>query len=120
MTPDELAITVATTLAAKGAEAAFASGRSAVGALFRLVRDRLGRRGHDAEMLQAAIDRPGDQDRLAALADALVRAMIEDPALASRLREALPGGMDAAVVNQFSGSATKVVQARDVHGDVTL
>jgi len=120
MTPDELAVTVATTLATKGAEAAFVSGKSAVGALFRLVRDRFARRGRDVEVLRDALDRPDDQQRLAALADALVRAMADDPALIGLLRDALPFAAEGGVVNQVSGSADKVVQARDIFGNVTL
>src|SRR4051794_20386100 len=104
MTPDELAVTVATTLATKGAEAAFASGRTAVGALFRLVRERFDRRGRDADALRGALDRPEDQQRLGALADALLRAMADDPAFVDLLRDALPSTAEGSVVNQVSGS----------------
>jgi len=121
MTPDELAMAVAAALATMGTEAAVASGGRAVGALARLVRERLGRRRGDEETLQDAIEHP-DQQRIAALADALLSAMADDPALAGRLREILPP--DAAAVpgggNHFSGQAETVVQARDIRGGVNL
>lgn len=125
MTPDELAMAVAATVATVGTEAAFASGGRAVGALVRLVRDRLGRRGGDEEALRDAIEHPDDQQRIAALADALLSAMAEDPALAGRLREILPPdaasvAADGGAVNQFSGRAATVVQARDIHGGISL
>ena len=128
MTPDELAMAVAATVATVSTEAAVASGGRAVGALVRLVRDRLGRRRGDEDALQDAIEHPEDRQRIAALADALLSAMADDPALAARLREALPLNAAAAApvtadggaVNHFSGSAATVVQARDVHGGISL
>jgi hypothetical protein len=125
MTPDELAMAVAATVATASTEAAFASGSRAVGALVRLVRDRLGRRGGDEDALRDATEHPDDQQRIAALADALLRAMADDPELAGRLREVLPAdapsvAADGGAVNQFSGRAATVVQARDIHGGVNL
>jgi hypothetical protein len=114
MTPDQLAVAVVTTLAAKGAEAAFAAGRNAV---VRLLRGRLGRR-RDVEVLRTAIERPDDPASRTALVDVLVRAMADDPELTARLRGAL--ALDGVVVNSFSGTSAKVVQARDIHGDLTL
>jgi hypothetical protein len=115
MTPDQLAVAVVTTLAAKGAEAAFAAGKNAIAGLLR---GRLRRRGRDVEVLRAAIERPDDPGSRAALVEVLVRAMADDPELAARLRAAV--ALDGAVVNQFSGTSAKVVQARDIHGDLSL
>ncbi|MEV0127119.1 hypothetical protein AB0H83_01440 [Dactylosporangium sp. NPDC050688] len=125
MTPDELAMAVAATVATVGTEAAVASGGRAVGALVRLVRDRLARRGGDDRALRDAIEHPDDRQRVAALADALLSAMAEDPALAGRLREILPPDAAPAAagdgaVNHFSGHAATVVQARDIHGGISL
>ncbi|MET7397622.1 hypothetical protein ABZS66_29460 [Dactylosporangium sp. NPDC005572] len=117
MTPDALAMIVAAAIAAKGAEVAVASGRGAAEALVRLVRARLRRRGPDAAALEAVVERPADPAGITALAAALHRAMVDDPGLAARLRAALPAGD---VVNHFGGTATKVVQARDIHGNVVL
>jgi hypothetical protein len=117
--PDELAIAVATALANKGAEAVAAAGRSAIDALVRLVRRRFGHGTHESAVLDAAADDPAAQRELADLLD---RAMSDDPEFANRLRSlwqqvsADRGG----VVNQFSGHAEKVVQARDIRGNVTL
>jgi hypothetical protein len=123
--PDEFAILVATALATKGAEAAIAGTRSAVGALARLVRRR-GDRGRTATALDRAIAAPGDRQRTADLAEAIAAAMAADPRFAAQVRarwEAVaadePAGRGA-VVNHVSGTADKVVQARDIHGDVRL
>jgi hypothetical protein len=116
--PDEFAILVATALATKGAEAAIAGTRSAVGALARLVRRRGDR--------DRAIAAPGDRQRTADLAEAIAAAMAADPRFAAQVRarwEAVAADEPAvrgAVVNHVSGTADKVVQARDIHGDVRL
>ncbi|MEV4516067.1 hypothetical protein AB0K00_44795 [Dactylosporangium sp. NPDC049525] len=122
MTPDELAMAVAAAVATMGTEAAVASGGRAVGALVRLVRERLGRRRGDEEALEDAIEHPDDQQRIVALAEALLSAMADDPALADRLREILPADATPAADggNHFSGRASTVVQARDIHGGVNL
>jgi hypothetical protein len=124
--PDELAIAIATTLAAKGAEAMIAGGRSAVAALARLIRDKFGDRSREAAALEAATAEPADRDRQLILADALRRAMAADPGFAARVlaqwraaeRETTVG--TGAVANIFAGTAETVVQARDIHGDITL
>jgi hypothetical protein len=125
MTPEELAMAVAATVATAGTEAVVASGSRAVGALVRLVRDRLARRGGDEDPVQDAIEHPDDRQRLAALAGALLGAMADDPALAGRLREILPPdaaptAADGGTVNHFSGRAATVVQARDIQGGISL
>jgi hypothetical protein len=125
--PDEWVVAVATALAAKGAEAVVAGGRSTVGALFRLVRDRFGGDARQAAVLRAAVDRPGEHDRQVQLADMLARVMAGDAVFAQRVRtlwreasaEVAAADHDT-VVNKFSGSADKVVQARDISGDITF
>jgi predicted DNA-binding transcriptional regulator YafY len=117
--PDELAIAVATALANKGAELVAAAGRSAIDALGRFVRQRFGRGTRESAVLDAAADDPNAQQELAELLD---RAMSDDPEFAIRLRS-LWQNVSAdrgSVVNQFSGHAQKVVQARDIRGNVTL
>src|SRR5690349_17002989 len=122
MTPDQLALAVATTLVTQGTMAAVTAGRSAATALTRLVRERLARRRGGDEALRAALDQPEDQRQLTVLTDVLARAIADDPEFAIHLRtlvaELRPGS--DLVVNHFSGSSAKVVQARDIVGDLTL
>jgi hypothetical protein len=76
--------------------------------------------------LEAAIAHPEDEARRVRLVAALAEAMQRDPAFARELR----GHWQAAsveltadrggVVNQFSGQADTVVQARDIHGDLSF
>jgi hypothetical protein len=124
--PDEFVTEVAAVLAAKGAELVAVAGKSAMAALVRLVRDRFGRATHEAAVLEAAVEYPDDGERRVALAEVLAQVMIEDPIFAERVRlywrdasvelTADRGG----VVNHFSGSADKVVQARDIVGDISF
>jgi len=119
----DLAALVATTLITKCSDALVAGGTSAVRALLALVRKRL---RHDTGVLAGALAYPDDDDRRVRLVEALAEAMQRDPGFAEELRvqwraasvelQADRGG----VVNQFSGQASKVVQARDIHGDLSL
>jgi hypothetical protein len=120
--PSELVMAVVTALTTKGAEVLVTTGKNKLAALFRVVHERFSREGtRETAILRAAIDEPDDQVRRQRLAELLARLLAEDPAFRDRLalswREA---SAEAAVSNYFAGSATKVVQARDIYGDVTF
>jgi hypothetical protein len=124
--PDEITMAIATTLAAKGAEALVSGATNALTALVRLVRSRFSDGGRRAAALRDAQREPDDPRTRRALADALAGAMADDPEFARHLRSlwreasvelaADRGG----VVNQFSGHAEKVVQARDIQGNISF
>jgi hypothetical protein len=125
--PDEFAVQVATALATKGAEALVAVGRSALKSLVSLVRDRFGRHSGEAAVLRKAMDHPDMSELHIELAEVLNRMMRADPVFRGRVqaywREAateLSSKRNNSVANHFSGTAQKVVQARDVHGDLTM
>jgi hypothetical protein len=124
--PDEIAISIATALATKGTEAVIAEGRTAIAALVSTIRDRFRRSRHEADVLQEAVARPDDPERRLALAELLSRALAEDPRFAERVLTQWRAAQEeltldrGAVNNHFGGSADKVVQARDIHGDITL
>ncbi len=125
--PNELVMAVVTALTAKGAEALVASGKNGLSALFRIVRERFGREGTREEaILRAAVEDPDDRVRRNQLAAVLARLVAEDPAFRARLDASWRAastevaGTAAAVINHFDGSAAKVVQARDIYGDVTF
>ena len=110
---------IAAALSAQGSELIVAGSKSAMKAVCDAVRARFGLGTPEAESLEAALHRPGDQQAIDALAEALARVMASDPAFA---RETLAtwqaAPYDDAVVNSFIGQATQVVQARDVHGGI--
>ena len=123
---DELVTMIAAALSAQGRELLVAGSKSALTSLIGVIRQRFTRDPAEAEVLEAAISRPGDDQRIAALSGLLATAMAQDPEFAAQVfshwqaavrNEA--SGSDA-VVNSFNGNATKVVQMRDVHGGLSL
>jgi hypothetical protein len=126
LVPDELVTAVAATVATKGAEALVAGGRSALAAMVRLIRDHFGRGTPEAATLQAAMEHPDERERRAALAEALAQAFSTDSTFVQQVLahwEKASTDLAAdhgAVVNNFSGSAERVVQARDIIGDISF
>lgn len=129
--PDEVTLAIATALANKGAETLLAEGRGALAALFRLVKRRFAREpgGGDSEASRAlaAVEvEPGDARSQAELAACLAALMARDADFDAAVRvhwRAVAEEISAdcgGVVNQFSGRADKVVQARDVRGDINF
>ncbi|MFD0535326.1 hypothetical protein ACFQY7_17810 [Actinomadura luteofluorescens] len=110
----------------------------------RKVRDRFRGRPADEEVLSSAVSAPDDGGRVALLAEALRRAVEEDPGFADDLEAAFQHAMeedpdlldkvnshlqqarleatanDEGVINVFTGTAEKVVQLRDVHGGLSI
>jgi hypothetical protein len=123
---DPMSVAIATAIVGKAVEVAGDQAREAVAAIARKVRDRFRGRPADEAALIAAAEDPGSADRVAALAEALRRAALDDPAFDTELRELwqqvrldMTAGHDG-VVNSFQGQAGKIVQLRDVHGDLTI
>lgn len=122
--PDQLVLAVATVLATKGTEALLSGGRSALGALTRSIRARFGKDTDESAALAAAVARPDDHARQVELASVLARLMSEDPDFDAtvraqwRLVQSATLATQDSVSNQFSGTADRVLQARDIHGDV--
>ena len=123
---DELVNAIATALSAQGRELIVAGSKGALTSLFSFIRERFNRDPNKAEVLDSAINRPGDQPGIDALSGLLTNAMAQDPEFAAQVlsywRDAAgngPAGSDA-VMNNFIGSANKVVQIRDVQGGVSL
>lgn len=123
---DPMSVAIATAIVGKAVEVAGDQAKEAVAAIARKVRDRFRGRPADEAALTAAAEDPESADRIAALADALRRASIEDPAFGAELRGLwhqvhmdVTADRDG-VVNSFQGQANKVVQLRDVHGDLTI
>ena len=121
--PDPILFAVAAAVAAKGAEAAIAGGRDAMAALVGLVRRKLSGTAEGSAALAASAENPDDPWRRERLAAALADLAETDRAFGRDLRQHWAAAKAEAdgVVNQFSGLAGgPVVQARDIHGDISF
>jgi hypothetical protein len=121
---EEVVPAIAAALSAQGSELVAAGSRSAVKALYDVVRARFGRDNPEADALDAAVREPGDAGRVAALAERLSAVMVRDPDFADRVAEAWHrsdasgSAGDNAVVNNFAGQAHQVVQTRTIRGGI--
>jgi uncharacterized membrane protein YdbT with pleckstrin-like domain len=121
---EEVGAAVAAALSAHGSELLVAGGKSALTSLYEIVRDRFGRRTPAAASLDAALQSP-DTGNVEALARSLASFMAADPEFARRTLTAwqsvtTSGGAKGAqaVVNNFSGQAAQVIQARTINGGI--
>ena len=91
-----------------------------------LVRRVFGRQSTSVEAVKRLGERPGDADSIKALAQALVDDSRRDPQAAAQLRHWLASAeltlsADDRVTNTVSGEVRgNVLQARDIHGDITF
>ena len=111
---------IASALSAHGSELIVAGSKSLLQSVCDAVRSRFGSGTPEADSLDTALRNPGDPAAVQALADALSRAMASDPRFANQTLEAwhaVTAGGDG-VVNNFSGQAKQVVQARTVKGGI--
>lgn len=122
--PDQMAMDIATLIARKTVEAL--ADPAKVAALVTKVRNRF-RRDKEAETaLALAETEPGTPGHVEGLAGALERVAAADPDFARDLRTLWnltrneSTARDDGVVNNFQGTAEKVVQLRDIHGDLHL
>jgi hypothetical protein len=94
--------------------------------LSSFVRRVFGRRSTSVEAVKRLSERPGDEDSIRALAQALVADSARDPQAAARLRHWVAEAemrisQDGHVTNSMSGEVSgKVVQARDIRGGITF
>lgn len=115
--PEAVLVEIAAALAAKAAES-----------LYDFVRDRFKGRKKALAVLEAADGTAPESSQVLALADELQTAGDYDPAFAEQLLArwaALQSGATAAnagpVANSVSGTVHgTVIQARDIHGNITL
>jgi hypothetical protein len=110
--PEPILLSIAAALAAKSAAS-----------LYDLVRRRFAGRKEAEAALEAADGTPPDSPQVAALADHLAAAETEDPAFSDELRRTWQqvNVSGDGVVNQITGTVSgKVVQARDIEGDISF
>jgi hypothetical protein len=108
--PEPILVSIAAALAAKGATG-----------LYDLVRRKFAKNPPAIAALEAAAAAPEDDRPIAALAERLSEAEVEDAEFAEALREEWSRVSPGDVHNSVTGTVTgKVVQLRDVHGNINL
>jgi hypothetical protein len=113
---EPILVSIAAALAAKS-----------IGSLYDLVKGKFAKRAEARAALEAAQGATPDSTEVAALAEHLADAAGEDPAFDQRLRETWQATVveqradRGGTTNQITGDVHgRVVQARDMHGDVTF
>ncbi|MFF5258358.1 hypothetical protein ACFY4C_05390 [Actinomadura viridis] len=123
---DPMTMAIATAMAGKAVEVAGEPAREAVAAMVRKVREKFRGRAAEEAVLEGVVADPDSPERLSELHEAIRRAIAEDAAFGTTLESLWnqvrsdSTATDDGVVNNFSGQAGKVVQMRDVHGDLRI
>lgn len=111
--PEPILISISAALAAKGATG-----------LYDLVKRKFAKDPAAITTLEAASDAPAGSEPVIALAERLHQTEANDQEFADALRaewQKLPEATRRGVYNQITGNVTgKVVQAGDVHGNISL
>lgn len=117
---EEIVPAIASALSAHGSELAAAGGKAAIKSLYELIRAKFGRGTSEARRLDAALRESGDAARVEELAASLAGVMSRDPEFARQVQAMWQtvAASGSAVVNNFSGQADQVVQARTIRGGI--
>ena len=122
--PDPVTMAIATAAASKVTESVTEQAREVIAQLAQRIRARFRHQPDHLAVLDAAEARPGSPDLIARLASLLDEAAAQDPAFGTELRglwdRAQAGLTAGGTTNIFTGHAAKVVQARDIHGGLTI
>jgi hypothetical protein len=108
--PEPVLVAIAAALAGK-----------AVQSFYDFVRTKISGRRQAVAALEAAEGKPADSPEVQVLAAELER--IDDPQFQTELRErwdSVQTADNGSVINNISGTVTKAVQARDIHGTINL
>lgn len=125
---DPITTAVATALATKAVEGLTEAGKRGYAALVRLVRRKLAASTGSSNVLLSAQTYPMNEAHRKALAGALADAMADDPHFAEQLaiawrqvQQGRTATSDGTVHNVVSGGVDGgLVQARDIHGNVSF
>jgi hypothetical protein len=122
---DPMTVAIATAMAGKAVEVAGEPVRAAVAELSRRVRERFRGRPSDEEALARATEDP-TPERVDGLASAVAALLAADAAFEAEARglwnraQTNAAATGDGVVNVLNGQAGRMVQLRDVHGDVNI
>ena len=119
--PDPITLAIASAAAGKAAEAMSDQAKETVAAIVKCIREKLRHQPAELTILDAAKDNPSRIEELAIILD---EASAGDVEFGTRLRmlwnQAGLAAGEGGVVNAFHGTAGKVIQLRDVHGDINI
>jgi hypothetical protein len=118
--PDPVTTAIATAVAGSAAQALTEQAARLLAQVTAKIRHRLGK---DPRELTGPSGTNGAPERTAALASLLHQAFQDDPAFANELTVLWHDYLNATASvssNHFHGSADKVVQLHDVHGNLTI
>lgn len=123
---DPITTAIATAVASGIGQTLSDQARESLAALVRRIREKFRQRPAAQAAFDAALETPDSAMRVSEFAHALEKASAEDAEFGSEIREfwsdvhlALEA-RDGAVMNNFRGRADKVIQLRDVHGDINI
>jgi hypothetical protein len=118
---DPLTLAIATAVAGKSAEAVTEQVRRTISVIVQKIRAKFSTHPHDVAVLDTVTCGESEPDALVPL---LEREFAADPAFRNEIRalwlQTAPDATDNAVSNAFYGKAEKVIQLRDVNGDLNL
>jgi hypothetical protein len=124
--PDPVTLAIASAVAGKVAESLTDQARQALTELRARIRRKFLHRPEDLAILEAAQADPSSSGRIAQVASLIERTALDDPAFGNDIRSLWNqvqieiNTTNSAITNVFHGQADKVVQTRDVHGDLTI
>lgn len=123
---DPITMAIATAVAGGVAQSLSDQARETVAALVRHIKEKFHASPAAQAALAAAVADPGSAAGVSQLASALDEAAAADHEFGRRIRELwgeirlAVSARDDATVNAFTGQAEKVVQLRDVQGDISI
>lgn len=125
--PDPIILAIATAVASQATQSLTSQAGHAIAEITRRIQHKFRDGPADLAILTAAQGESASPDQAAELAHALDRAIAEDPAFGEEIRTLwdqsgimpITAAGDA-VVNVVHGKADRVIQLRDVHGDLTI
>jgi hypothetical protein len=125
--PDPITTAIATAVASQAAQALTSQAGQAMAEITARIRQKFSGRSGDLAILASAQDDPDSPEAISRLAQALRQAARKDPvfaneilALWTRSQTETTSAAGDGTVNVFRGQADKVIQLRDVHGDLTI
>jgi hypothetical protein len=125
--PDPITMAIATAVASQTAQTLTTQATGALAKIVKRIRSKFRDHPADLAILADAQENPDSASQVASLADALQLAVLADPAfgqeitaLWTRAHAEITTATGDGVVNTFHGNADRVIQLRDVHGDLTI
>jgi hypothetical protein len=123
--PDPITTAIATAIASQTAQTLTSQATHTLAEIARRIKDKFRERPADLAILSSAQDDPASPERISLLARALHQAALDDPDFGEEILALWTQPTAAAVtgdasVNAFHGRADKVIQIRDVHGDLNI